>query len=40
LFGDLALEISGDSNLNEKDRPGRPIKANDFLLEELNGHDS
>jgi hypothetical protein len=40
VYGDLALEISGDLNLNEKDRPGRPIEANDYLLEELRGQDS
>ena len=27
--------VSGDFDLNDKDRPGRPIKANDSLLEEL-----
>ena len=26
---------SGDFDLNDKDRPGRPIEANDSLLEEL-----
>jgi hypothetical protein len=40
VYGDLALEISGDLTLNEKDRPGRPIEANDYLLEELRGQDS
>ncbi len=31
----FARFISGDFNLNDKDRPGRPIEANDSLLEEL-----
>ncbi len=40
VYGDLTLEISGDLNLNEKDRPGRPIEANDYLFEELHGQST
>ena len=47
---DLALDVgtcqrwfarfsSGDFDLNDKDRPGRPIEANDSLLEELLEQD-
>ena len=43
VYGDLALDVrtcqrwfarfsSGDFDLNDKDRPGRPIEANDPLL--------
>ena len=50
VHNDLALDvgtcqrwfarfISGDFDLNDKDRPGRPIEANDSLLEELFEQD-
>ena len=50
VYGDLALDVrtcqrwfarfsSGDFDLNDKDRPGRPIEANDSLLEELLEQD-
>jgi [histone H3]-lysine36 N-dimethyltransferase SETMAR len=50
VHNDLALDVgtcqrwfarfsSGDFDLNDKDRPGRPIEANDSLLEELFEQD-
>ena len=50
VYGDFALDVrtcqrwfdrfsSGDFDLNDKDRPGRPIEANYFLLEELLEQD-
>ena len=50
VYGDLALDVrtcqrwfarfsSGDFDLNDKDGPGRPIKANDSLLEKLFEQD-
>jgi hypothetical protein len=45
VYGDLALDVCtcqrwfarfsyGDFGLNDKDRPGRPIEANDSLFEQ------
>ena len=50
VHNDLAFDVgtcqrwfarfsSGDFDLNDKDRPGRPIEANDSLLEELFEQD-
>ena len=50
VHNDLALDVgtcqrwfarfsSGDFDLNDKDRPGRPIEANDSLLEKLFEQD-
>ena len=50
ICSDLSLDVrtcqrwfarfsSGDFDLNDKDRPGRPIEANDSLLEELLEQD-
>jgi len=50
VFDDLALDLRtcqrwfarfsfGDFDLNDKDRPGRSIEANDYLLEEFLEQD-
>ena len=50
VYSDLSLDVrtyqrwfarfsSGDFDLNDKDRPGRPIEANDSLLYELFEQD-